>query len=348
VLLNEDYIVSKFYQYAGYVKYNRLAKTYYGGCPTCHEGSSWGKKRRLYYVVKKNLVFCHNCGLSMRPVKWIQTVSGLTYTEIIKENQVLDITPHVEVAHVEPTKQKAPDNTLPEDAINLSDKQQIEFYKDNYFVCEALKLLQKRKLDIAVNRPKTFWISLTDKIHKNRLVIPFYDAANKIVHYQTRTVVENKKYKLPKYLSKSGSEKTLFGINAVDERGRYLFITEGPLDACFIKNGIAVAGINEGRGDIFTSKQQEQLGQFSTLEQIWVLDNQHTDKASYNKTKFLIKNGCTVFIWPKELKKFKDLNELCINQNIGCVPEKFIIRHSYSGLKAKILLSNNLSQSHQK
>ena len=278
----------------------------------------------------------------MRPVKWIQTVSGLTYTEIIKESQA-----QVDVLEDRPVQQQAVaiaekrSDALPEDAINLLDKQQIEYYKDNPFVKEALKLLHNRKLDVACNKPKSFWISLTDKTHKNRLVIPFYDTSEKIVHYQTRTIIENKKYKLPKYLSKSGSEKTLFGVNAIDEKHKHIFITEGPIDACFIKNGIAVAGINEGRGDLFTRRQQEQLSQLATQEHIWVLDNQHIDKASHNKTKFLIKNGCNVFIWPKELRKFKDLNELCINQNISCVPEKFILRHCYSGLKAKILLSQN-------
>ena len=82
MLLSEDYIVSKFYQYAGYPKYNRLSKAYNGCCPTCREGSSWGKKRRLYFVTRKNLIFCHNCGISMRPAKWIQKVSNALYVNL--------------------------------------------------------------------------------------------------------------------------------------------------------------------------------------------------------------------------------------------------------------------------
>ena len=276
----------------------------------------------------------------MRPAKWIQTVSGLSYAEILKESNNAVIEIDVKEREANKPVVVSEDQILPLDAINLCDEQQLEFYRQNKVVQEALALITRRKLDVAVNRPKTFWVSLVDKIHKNRLVIPFYDLDNKIAHYQTRTIIENKKYKFPKYLSKSNSEKTLFGISQVQDNTKFLFITEGPLDACFIKNGIAVAGITEGKGAIFTSKQQQQLGQFPMHEHVWVLDNQYTDKASYSKSQHLTKQGCKVFIWPKELKKYKDLNELCIAQNITHVPERFILKHSYAGLKAKLLLTN--------
>lgn len=347
MLLSEDYIVSKFYQYAGYVKYNRLSKAYCGGCPSCREGKSWGKKRRLYYVTKKNLIFCHNCGLSVRPVKWIQQVAGLTYTEILRENNTFATPIESIIEKTTPAPVPKSTETLPADAINLSDSQQVNFYRNEPAVMKAISVLKERKLDVAINRPATFWISLNDPLHKNRLIIPFYDTNNKIVHYQTRTILEGKHTRLPKYLSKLNSEKTLFGVNQINDKSKYIFITEGPLDACFITNGIAVAGINESRGHLFTKKQQEQLNQFATFEQIWVLDNQCTDRASYNKTNALIKMGCKVFIWPKELKKYKDLNDLCVGQNLNAVPEKFILKNSFSGLKAKMLLTNQISQSHR-
>ena len=339
MLLTEDYIVSKFYQYAGYPKYNRLSKCYSGGCPTCREGASWGKKRRLYYVTKKNLIFCHNCGLSDRPAKWIQKVANLTYGEVLKENsqfqsRVIDITetPIQEA----PAKQIQPD--LPTDPINLFDKNQCEFYKDNPVVKEALALIKHRKLDTAVNKPAALYLTLTDRIHKDRLVIPFYDTTGKIVHYQTRTIIENKKY--PKYLSKLNSEKSLFGINQTLEKISYLFVTEGPIDAFFIENGIAVAGINEGKGSFFTHKQQEQLNAFPLHEIIWVLDNQRIDSASKKKTITLAKAGQKVFIWPEKLKMYKDLNEMAIGLKVNKISTKFILDNTFSGVKANLILAN--------
>lgn len=340
MLLTEDYIVSKFYQYAGYPKYNRLSKCYSGGCPTCREGASWGKKRRLYYVTRKNLIFCHNCGLSDRPAKWIQKVANLTYGEVLKENsqfqsRVIDIT-ETPIVQETPTKTNQPD--LPADSINLFDKNQCEYYKDNPVVREALALIKHRRLDTAVNRPAALYVSLLDKIHKDRLVIPFHDISGKVVHYQTRTIIENKKY--PKYLSKLNSEKSLFGINQVSEKLSNIFVTEGPIDAFFVENGVAVAGINEGKGSFFTNKQKEQLNGFPLHEIVWVLDNQYIDSASRKKTIALAKTGQKVFIWPEKFKKYKDFNEMAIGLKINKISTKFILENTFSGVKANLILAN--------
>jgi len=342
VLLNENYIVSKFYQYAGYPKYNKTTKSYYGGCPTCREGKSWGKKRRLYYIVKKNLVFCHNCGLSMRPIKWIQTVSSSSYVEIMRENNQF-VNPDIEYKQdiVEEFKPDVTviDNTLPQDSINLSDTIQVNFHKNSKYVKAALELIRNRNLEKAVNRPKTFWLSLVDKVHKNRLVIPFYDTNEKIVHYQTRTIIEDSRSSMPKYLSKQNNEKTLFGINNVSNNQEHIFITEGPLDACFIRNGIAVAGINEGKGSLFTARQLEQLKAFDGLKRVWVLDNQRIDTASKRKSTYLLKQGESVFLWPQELRKVKDINDTCIKHGLTEISQKFLLDNTYSGLRGSMVLS---------
>ena len=57
-MIPKSYIIQKFYQYAGYPRFNKVSNTYYGCCPICREGKSWGKKRRLYYVVDDNTLYC--------------------------------------------------------------------------------------------------------------------------------------------------------------------------------------------------------------------------------------------------------------------------------------------------
>ena len=84
ILLPEEFVVTKFLQYAGYAKYKRLANVYEGGCPICREGKSWGSKRRLFYLPKKKIICCHNCGWYSAPLTWIKKVSGLDDIEIIK------------------------------------------------------------------------------------------------------------------------------------------------------------------------------------------------------------------------------------------------------------------------
>ena len=340
MILPQEYIVQKFYQHAGYPKYKKSSNTYEAGCPICREGNSWLKKRRCYYIVENNNIYCHNCGWSGRPLKWIQEVSGQTYEEIIKEVNTYDILP----TDISNNQTEVPiikiSYKLPLDCINLFDQNQIDYHKDNVVVQKTLELIKRRRLDTAVNRPISLWLSLTDVVHKNRLIIPFYDENGEIIFYQSRTVIEQQGKKLPKYLSKVNGDKSLFNLNKIDPELDSIFIFEGPIDAFFVKNGTAVAGIQENSDNTFSSLQQLQINNYRLYNRIWVLDSQWADTASKNKTKQLIDIGETVFIWPEEIgRRFKDLNDACITSKVDEISPKFIISNSYSGLKAKLLLS---------
>jgi len=341
--LTENYIASKFFQNCGKPFYNRTQKTYQGSCPICREGSSWLKKRRCYYIVDKNVVCCHNCGWYSNPYNWILKVTGLNFSEVKKELENFD-TPifSVNIKQKDNKKEHNITENLPSDSINLLDENQTEYYSQNQTIKQALSLLRNRRLISAINRPLTFYISLTDKVHENRLVIPFYSDDNKIIHYQTRTVLDTDTR--PKYLSKVGSEKSLYGINAVNSDLEYLFITEGPIDAMFLQNGIAVAGINESKTRNFTETQKQQLNGYPLHKKIWVLDNQYSDKTSKQKTKNLLDAGENVFIWPENLKNYKDLNEYCIDKKCDSFDRDIILNNTYSGLRGKLLLTSRCCQ----
>jgi hypothetical protein len=339
MILPEAYIVQKFYQYAGRPKYNRLNKTYQGGCCICREGKSWGRKRRFFYVVENNFVYCHNCGWSSNPLNWIKEVSGLSISEIYSEADNYDCIP-VDINKVYESKIAKLTQPLPEDSINLFDANQLAYFKDNKIIKSALNYIKSRKLDVAINRPKAFYLSLKDAIHKNRLVIPFYDTNGKILFYQSRTIDTTMSTNRPKYLSKVRSDKSLFNIDNINENIESVYIFEGPIDACFIENGIALAGINETSKNLYTSVQSDQLNKFLLFKKVIVLDSQWKDTTSLIKTKVLLENGHSVFIWPKNVGiKFKDMNELAIYLNTNKIPLTFIDNNTHEGLKGLIILS---------
>lgn len=341
MLIPTEYILQKFYQYAGYPQYKKSSNTYIAGCPICREGKSWGKKRRCIFIVEDNAICCHNCGWYSDAVKWICEVSGLNFSEVLNESKNFDILPLN--AYTDETKQEKPKptHTLPTDCINLFDNNQIEFYKDNKIVNDALSIVINRRLDRAVNRPDTLYVTCKDKIHKNRIVIPFYDDNNNnIIFYQTRLIYKNDEKLYPKYLSKVNGEKSLYNINKIDPQLEYIFIFEGPIDSFFVKNGTAVAGIQENSSNTFSTLQEQQLIPFKFFKKIWVLDSQWADTASRNKTSKLIENEETVFIWPEDLgKKYKDINEYCVSNKLDSIDPEFLINNSYSGIKAKLLMS---------
>ena len=231
--------------------------------------------------------------------------------------------------------------TLPEDSINLFDPLQLEFYSKDHMVQTALAYIKARRLDTAINKPDALYLSKKDFTHKNRLVIPFKDTNGKIIFYQTRKLFEWDDR--PDYLSKINSDKSLFGIDHVDSSKSQVFLFEGPIDSCFMRNGIAVGGINEGHHK-FTPIQINQLEELKFYEKIWVLDSQWIDEASRKKTLVLLEMGEKVFAWPRNWgMKYKDFNEICVGEGIDGISSGFVLKNSQIGpgaaLKYKAILS---------
>ena len=334
LILPEKFVVQKFYQYSGAPKYNKYNHTYVGSCNICREGTHWLSKKRLYYLPKRNQIFCHNCGYSNSPINWIIESSGCTFADLRNEVQEID---DFDIQSNE--KIVLPDSpTLPIDCINLFDPNQIDFYRNNKIVKQAIKVLKKRHLLDAENKPSAFYLSLTDFVHKNRLIIPFFDENHKIVHYQSRSILDDD-YR-PRYLSKGNSEKTLFNFDNVRSTHDTVYIFEGPLNSCFVNNGIAVAGIQDESYQIFTERQQKQINQLYQYKTVWILDSQWIDNASLKKSFILNELNQNIFIWPEKIgKKFKDFNDLAIATKKSSIKSSFIDDNTYTGAEAKLLLT---------
>ena len=337
IVIPEQYVVNVLYENIYKISYNKYNKSYNGCCPICKEGNSWGKKKRFYYIPEKELAYCHNCGYSKKALTFITEVTNKSLHEIINEVKGFDI----EILPIEEPKEvkKVIDKSLPEDCINLSDISQIEYYKDNAVVKTALQLIKDRKLDKGINKPKTFYLSLKDVVHKNRLILPFYDENDDIIFYQSRGLTKKDLFERPKYLSKVGAERSLYGMQNINSNLDNVFIFEGPIDSYFVENGLATCGITERSDKMFTSLQKEQINKLNLYEKIYVLDNQYCDKAALNKSIILADNNEKVFIWPKELKRFKDFNDICVAGNKDKIRPEFILKNTHSGLKAKLLLT---------
>lgn len=351
--LPEQYVIKKFYEYGYGVTYSPGDNTYNCSCPVCYEGRSFGKKKRCYYLPNKNLIYCFNCGWSSRPYKWIKEVGGLS-AEDIREELITGDYNFVNIDNIDkPLNISALvcdelQADLPENSINLFDAYQMNYYKSNSIIMRAQEYLRSRRLNSAINRPRAFYMSLEDYTHRNRLIIPFYDAEGKIIHYQSRAIGCNtdSEFDEVRYLSKKGGQCSIFNIDNVDMDYPYVFLFEGPFDACFVKNGLAVAGINDSSSRSFTKIQEEQLAMLRlTHKPIWVLDNQWIDDAAYKKSAILLENGECVFVWPEQYStNYKDFNELCADNNQDGINPDFILDNSYCGeaglIKYKFLLKN--------
>jgi len=292
----------------------------------------------LYFLVKDNVICCHNCGWYGSPLKWIQETGAISFNEIVSEVSELDYGIREEITGEAPDKIiEIPD--LPADCINLFDSSQLRYHKNNQIVKKCLDVIASRRLDTAINRPKALYVSLVDKVHKNRLIIPFYDG-NKCTYYQSRGILPKDLQSRPKYLSKVGGNRGLFNFDQVSSDCSTVYILEGPLDSFFIKNSVAIAGIQEKSHTSLTKNQRDMLSKHFLSSITWVLDSQWQDQASLSKTEVLIEQGSSVFIWPKSLgTKYKDINDICMGQTLDSIPRKLINEYTFRGLKAKLALS---------
>ena len=333
--LPREYVVAKFYEYGRSPYYNRLNSVYQCSCPVCMESP---KKKRCYYIPENDNIFCHNCGWSSKPFKWIKEVSNCSNSDIIEEIKDYEVT--IDITKDGEVVTKIQTETLPKDSINLSDPLQRAYYSQDKMFNLANEVIHNRRLDTAVNRPDNLYLSLSDMVHKNRLVIPFVNEKEEIEFYQTRTLRPQDNRTKPKYLGKVGSEKTLFNINKVSSDHDKVYIFEGPIDAFFVRNSVAVAGITE-RGKSFTKRQEEQMN--STLrwyDKVWILDSQWGDRASMIKSEALLKQGETVFIWPETLgKKYKDFNDLARAANKNEIGWDWIEKNTFRELEGIIKMT---------
>ncbi len=296
------------------------------------------KKKRCYYLPENDNIYCHNCGWSSKPFKWIKEVSNCSNSDIIEEVKDYEVT--IDITKDDEVVTKVQAETLPKDSINLSDKIQQDFYNNNLIVKACNHIIKSRRLDTAVNRPDNLYVSLTDKVHMNRITIPFINEHGEIEFYQTRTVKTSDLKTKPKYLGKVGAEKTLFNIDKVSSDHDKVYIFEGPIDAFFVRNSVAVAGITE-RGKSLTKRQEEQMN--TTLkwyDKVWVLDSQWGDRASMIKSEALLKQGETVFIWPETLgKKYKDFNDLARAANKDEISWDWIQKNTFEGLEGIVKMT---------
>ena len=333
--LPREYVVAKFYEYGRSPYYNKFNNVYQCSCPVCMESP---KKKRCYYLPDNDNIYCHNCGWSSKPFKWIKEVSNCSNTDIIEEVKEYEVT--IDITKDDEVVAKFQTETLPKDCINLSDPLQCAYYSKDKIFKLANEVIYNRRLDTAVNRPDNLYLSLNDKVHKNRLVIPFVNEREEVEFYQTRTLRPQDNRIKPKYLGKVGSEKTLFNINKVSSDHDRVYIFEGPIDAFFVRNSVAVAGITE-RGKSLTKRQEEQMN--TTLkwyDKVWVLDSQWGDRASMIKSEALLKQGETVFIWPETLgKKYKDFNDLARAANKDEIGWDWIQKNTFDGLEGIVKMT---------
>lgn len=132
-----------------------------------------------------------------------------------------------------------------------------------------------------------------------RLVIPFRDRTGKFIGCQGRSYNSASR---AKYLTVVADEDApfLFGYERVTSGRR--FVTEGPFDSMFVRNGCSAAG--DVRGELLKINSDPS-------EFVVVYDNEPRSRQTVQKIERAIYAGFPVVIWPQNVTE-KDINEMVL------------------------------------
>ena len=285
-------------------------------CPVCGDSQKHKNKARGYFYGKKsNVNFrCHNCGSSMSFNNFLKqidpTLQKQYAMEKFKEGHAGGRNFVVEEPKLvfEPPKFK-PKVDLPKASENPQAKQYLENRK-----LDSTKFYYTDKFKAWSNSHKYTFDDLT--YDEPRIIIPLI-YQNTLIGFQGRSLGPNK----VKYITVMLNEEApkVYGMDQI-EKGRSVYVVEGPFDATFIKNSIALCGSD---GD---------LEYLKAYDLIYAYDNEPRNKEIVGRIERCIERNQRVVIWPNNIEE-KDINDMVL---AGHDVQSVVESNVYDGLKAKL------------
>ena len=215
-------------------------------CPYCGDSQKRKNKARGYlFKIKNDFVYkCHNCGV------------GRTLSNFLRDQDTLLHDEYVMEKFKDSTSSTGKGSFTPNPKLNFSTPKFVktdtglEKISDLNIFHEARKYLEQRgikDLDYFYYCPKfKEWTNKQKKTFDTlrqdhpRIIIPFKDKEGNLFGYQGRSLARNAKLRYITIMLDEEQPK-IFGLDRIDTN-KSIYITEGPFDATFIKNSVAMAG----------------------------------------------------------------------------------------------------------
>lgn len=305
-------------------------------CPICGDSKKNKYKARGWVYPKDNklLFHCFNCDVTLSFPKLLKAVDPVLHDEFNREKIVSEAEgkkDHEEFVE----KMKKPKFVSDTALKNLSKISQLnaDHPAKKYIISRKIPNFYHSQLFFA---PKfAHWVNtivpdkfdLTKTKDGARIIIPFIDEDKKLFGFQGRAL--DPKDSIRYITIMLNEQPKVYGMNNVDRTDR-IYITEGPIDSMFLRNGIAMAG-----GDFINDLNA--LGLDKDKVTI-VYDNEPRNKDTIKRIEKSIDHGYSVCIWPDYLP-YKDINEMILagldQNNIM----NLIDHNTHKDLQAKLRLS---------
>jgi hypothetical protein len=309
-------------------------------CPYCGDINRPNKKKA--YVYKDTWQFiCYRCGHSEHIMQYFKRENPEIYSKLVfmgfdhsdedrtkkkKEEKKPSVLPFMEGEIISVLD----NHPLARKAVELCQHRMIrpEVY-EKWFVClEGEQFIKKDSGGAYILNENGKPVG---NEYKNRLVIPFYKFGGSWGQFDARALDPENKLR---YLNFAGVKREAYNIDFIDY-DRPFFILEGTIDSTFIKNSIAIGGIQHFGEVLKDNPNIEKYKENCTI--IW--DN---DDAGRSARIDSTKKGFNWFDW--EGIKEKDINgavmagKMPLNQQ-GFVDPEFIMERSRPAKGAEILFA---------
>ena len=296
-------------------------------CPYCGDSQKRKNKARGYlFKIKNDFVYkCHNCGVGRTLSNFLRDQDTLLHDQYIMEK-------------FKDGKFTGKHSTVPKPKFNFKTPDFVktdtglEKISDLNIFHEARKYLEQRgikDLDYFYYCPKfKEWTNKQKKTFDTlrqdhpRIIIPFKDKEGNLFGYQGRSLARHATLRYITIMLDEEQPK-IFGLDRIDTN-KSIYITEGPFDATFIKNSVAMAG-----SDI-------DIRSFGWSDYIWIFDNEPRNREIVNKISKVIDRGDKVVIWPNNIQQ-KDINDMSLG---GHDVQKMVESNVYQKLEAKLKFNN--------
>ena len=288
-------------------------------CPICGDSQKNKNKTRGYlYQIKNNTNYkCHNCGINISFNNFLKQIDPEIHKQYIFEKFKEGKTGKNFTAEEPKFSFEAP-----------KFNQKIDLPKALECV-EAKKYLESRKLN-----PNNYYYAekfkeWTNSIHPTfeninqdepRIIIPlFYQ--NAFIGFQGRSLGPSKVKYITIMLDDNAPK--IYGLDKI-KNDQTVYITEGPFDASFIHNSIALCGAD---GDVV---------KWGIGDCVWIYDNEPRNSEIISRISNIIESGQKVVIWPSSIKE-KDINDMIL---AGLDVQYVVELNTYFGLEAKLKFTN--------
>jgi hypothetical protein len=308
-------------------------------CPYCGDSQKNKRKARGYIYTKGNGMFykCHNCPESTNLANFLKFIDAPLFRQYILESfaEKNKNAPVIEEKSTPPAvavKSWAGEDTKFGDRLSkLPNEHYAKQYLLNRLIPESahgdiwyaddIQAFIQENFDPKQEAPK-----------EPALAIMIRDEKGALIGMNAR-LMKPKDY-MSKYCKAkiSAEVKLIFGIHRVQKDSK-IYVFEGEFDSLFVKNAIAVGGVQNMHGI------ENVLG-VNKQSIIQVVDNDPRRSEVVKAIENLIDDGYSVVLLPGNIEE-KDVNEIAMHHKLSSTELKQLLDdNTYSGLSAKLKLAS--------